>query len=187
MRIFVDVERLPIGRVASIREHRILEVAAVLRALAIQIIEAPDEGNLRRELGSDMAVEIHICFVYALLEAIGIMRHAIVCKALAKKAAHIAVVGGSNRESGTPLAQARRHHIAERKLGAILIVLRAARIVVGVQRYPRRQHAILDRVRAARILAYQRGIKIETQLAAADIARAAVQQMRAIKACTVTS
>ena len=71
--------------------------------------------------------------------------------------------------------------IAERELGAVLVIFRAERIVVRVERHARRQHSVLDRVRAAGLLAYLGGVKIRSEVPTSQASGAAIQHVRAIE------
>ena len=103
----VDVEGPPVRRIAAIRQHRILEVRAVLGTISVQVVQPPDQGCAVGQAGRDVGVEVDIGLVHVLLEAVGVVGHAVVGEILAQETAHVAVVGRGHCKTRGPLAETR--------------------------------------------------------------------------------
>lgn len=115
------------------------------------------------------------------------MRHAIVREIRTQESLDVVGDAARIREPRAPVARARRHDVAERELPAILVLLRAARIVVCIDRNARRQLAAFARMRARRILIEEIAVGIDREFAAADLTRAAIKQVRAIPARAIAA
>jgi hypothetical protein len=182
---FVDLDAVRIRRVGAVRQHAIFKIVAVLLAVAVQPIETEGPGQFFGRMRGDKRVEVGIGQRDFLAKAVGIVRHAVVGKSVAQKAARIVAVGMINRECRHPVAEANIAFQPGIELHAILILARVERVDVGIQREARRQHAVLDRMRTVRILAQHRRIDIEVELAQIGVAGGTIQNMTTIHAGTI--
>ena len=94
-------------------------------------------------------------------------------------------VGMIDRERRHPVAETDIAFQPRIELHAVLILARVGRIDIGVQREARRQHAVLDRMRAVRILTQRCHVDIEMELAQISVAGSTIQNMTAIHAGTI--
>ena len=166
----------------------IAEIGRVLAAIAVQVIDPVGEGSPRGQFGAQVRVHVHIGDADGLAVAVGLQavtdaRIGRVGKGIAaQESAQHVVERARHRDLGGPPAQRAVAIEAHRELVALLVELRARRVVVGMNRKLRvHVGAVAQQQIAGRILRQDRHVGIHVHLRAAQRRAAPVERVVTIE------